>query len=105
MTFSIGIFDGTELISFALAFAALIIIVFLYFLKKPPKEEKELMRRQYKNLIFFIFIFIFLNRFLTNAEAIAYKQFFNLLEHLSSLIASIIAVRFSYMIMRSGPNR
>lgn len=105
MAFSIEIFDVTELISFAIAFAALIIIVFLYFFKKPSKEEKELLDRQYKSLIFLIFLFIFLNRFFTNVEAIAYKQFFNLLEHLSSLIASIIAVRLSYMIMRSGPNR
>lgn len=104
MAFSIKVFDGTELISFAVAFIALVVIIYLYFLKKPSKQVKAHLGRQSKNLIFLIFLFIFFNRFFTNVEAIAYKELFNLLEHLSSLTASLIALRLSWMVMKGGSN-
>ena len=103
-------FDTTELVSFFIAFIAMIIIIYLFFLignksKKINKKTDKQLDKYSIRLVFFIFLFIFLNRFFTNVEAIAYKTVFNLLEHLSSLAAGLTAIVFSWNGIRGGKNR
>lgn len=95
-------FDATELASFFVAIFGFAIICYLYFFKKkkPSKLEKGAAR-----MLLLIFLFIFLNRLFTNAEAIAYKPFFNMLEHLSSLAAGVIAVMLSWSGIKGDKNR
>jgi hypothetical protein len=86
-------FDTTEFVSLIAASIGLLITVYFYFFKK-VKDYKEGMLDV--RLIFFIFIFLFLNRFFTNIEALGYKPFFNLLEHISSALAAISAAILSW---------
>ena len=87
------VFDASEFMSLIVASIGLLIIIYFYFFKK-VKEDKEALIDV--RLILIIFIFLFLNRFFTNIEALAYKHFFNLLEHTSSALAGIAAVTLSW---------
>ena len=83
------IFDTTEFISLIVTTIGLLIITFIYFLKGIKKNKEDLFDVR---LIFIIFIFLFLNRLFTNIEALYYKEFFNLLEHISSALAGLTAI-------------
>lgn len=82
-------FDATEFISLFVASIGFLIIISIYFFKGINKEKEDLLDIR---LIFIIFLFLFLNRLFTNIEALFYKEFFNLLEHLSSALAGIAAI-------------
>jgi len=86
-------FDTTEFISLIAASIGLLIIIYFYFFKKVKGDKEGLLDVR---LIFIIFIFLFLNRFFTNIEALGYKPFFNLLEHISSALAAISAAILSW---------
>ena len=88
-------FDTSELISFIAAFIGLLVIAYTYFSKHFFRQKIPLYKSPVK-LMLIIFLLIFLNRFFTNIEAIAYKDFFNLLEHLSSLTMGVTAIIFSW---------
>lgn len=89
----IFIFDTTEFISLIVTFIGFLFIIYLYFFKGVKKNKEDLLDVK---LIFIIFIFLFLNRFFTNIEALGYKPFFNLLEHISSALAGISATILSW---------
>lgn len=82
-------FDTTEFISLIAASIGLLIIIYFYFFKKVKEDKEGLLDIR---LIFIIFIFLFLNRFFTNIEALGYKPLFNLLEHTSSALAGVTGV-------------
>ena len=86
-------FDTTEFISLIVTFLGFVIIIAIYFFKGVKKDKKDLFDVR---LIFIIFVFLLLNRFFTNIEALAYKPFFNLLEHISSALAGISAAILSW---------
>ena len=83
------VFDASEFTSLIVASIGLLIIIYFYFFKKVKEDKKTLIDVR---LILIIFILLFLNRFFTNIEALAYKPFFNLLEHISSALAGVIGV-------------
>lgn len=89
-------FDTGELISFIAAFICLLIIAYNYFFKQKKGNASLSLDKYSVRLMLIIFLFIFLNRFFTNIEAVAYKELFNLLEHLSSLAAGLTAIIFSW---------
>ena len=91
---AIYVFDTSEFISLIAAFIGLLVIAYLYFFRHAKRNKS--FNKSSVQLMFLIFLFVFFNRFFTNVEALAYKSFFNLLEHLSSLAASCIAVVFSW---------
>ena len=93
MAISLDVFDTTELISFIVAFAAFLAINYLYFTNRDGKKGFD---RKYLGLIYGLFLFILLNRFFTNIEAVAYKEIFNLLEHLSSAIAGLVGIMLGW---------
>lgn len=87
-------FDLTEFVSLIVAVIGFAIILYLYFKRTKSMDiSKDLIEWK---LMFAIFFFILLNRFFTNIEALAYKLFFNYLEHISSALAGIMAVVFSW---------
>ena len=86
-------FDTSEFISLIVASIGFLIIVYFYFFKNIKKDKEDLVDVR---LILIIFIFLFFNRFFTNIEALAYKPFFNLLEHVSSGLASLAAIILSW---------
>jgi len=89
-------FDTSELISFIAAFIGLLVIAYIYFFKQ-KKEKKSMLSYKFSlKLMLIIFLLMFLNRFFTNIEAVAYKDSFNLLEHLSSLTMGVAAIIFSW---------
>jgi len=81
-------FDFTEFISLVVTFIGLLIILYLYFFKNIKEDKNGLLDVR---LMLIIFIFLFLNRFFTNIEALYYKEFFNLLEHISSVLGGFTA--------------
>lgn len=85
-------FDPTELASLIVISIGLLIIIYLYFFKNVKEDKEGLFDVK---LLLLIFIFLFFNRIFTNIEALYYKEFFNLLEHISSLLAGATAVIFS----------
>ena len=89
----IFIFDTTEFISLIVASIGFLFIIYLYFFKGVKKNKEDLFDVR---MIFIIFILLFLNRFFTNIEALYYKEFFNLLEHISSALAGIFATILSW---------
>jgi len=97
-------FDTTEFISLIAASVGLIIIIFIYLFRKRANASNRLLDTTSVSLMLLIFLFIFFNRLFTNVEAIAYKPFFNLLEHLSILTASIISFIVSWLGIRGGSN-
>ena len=88
-------FDTSEFISLMVALAGLSVVVYSYFFRKTSKAQSNKLDKTSVYLLFLIVIFMVFNRVFTNVEALDYKPFFNLLEHLSSLIASIIALKLS----------
>jgi len=86
-------FDTTEFISLIITSIGFIIVIYLYYFKNIKEDKDGLFDLR---LMLIIFIFLFLNRFLTNIEALAYKPFFNLLEHISSALAGVTATIFSW---------
>ena len=86
-------FDTSEFISLIVASIGFLIIIHLYFFKNIKEDKDGLFDVR---LMLIIFIFLFLNRFFTNIEALAYKSFFNLFEHISSGLASLAAIVLSW---------
>jgi len=89
-------FDTSELISFIAAFIGLLVIAYIYFFKQKKEKKSMLSYKSPVKMMRLIFLFLFINRLFTNVEAIAYKDFFNLLEHLSSLTMGVAAIIFSW---------
>ena len=87
------IFDVTEFVSLIIASIGLLIIISLYFFKNIKEDKDGLFDVR---LMLIIFIFLFLNRFFTNIEALYYKEFFNFLEHVSSGLAGLAAIILSW---------
>ena len=87
------IFDVTEFVSLIIASIGLLIIISLYFFKNIKEDKDGLFDVR---LMLIIFIFLFLNRFFTNIEALYYKEFFNFLEHVSSGLAGFAAIMLSW---------
>ena len=87
------IFDVTEFVSLIIASIGLLIIISLYFFKNIKEDKDGLIDVR---LMLIIFIFLFLNRFFTNIEALYYKEFFNFLEHISSSLAGLAAIMLSW---------
>lgn len=87
------VFDPTEFVSLILASIGLLVIIYLYFFKNVKKDKEGLIDVR---LMLIIFIFLFLNRFFTNIEVLYYKEFFNLLEHISSALAGVFAILLSW---------
>lgn len=83
------VFDPTEFVSLIIAFMGLLFIIYFYFFKNIKKDKEGLIDVR---LMLIIFIFLFLNRFFTNIEVLYYKEFFNLLEHISSALAGVFAI-------------
>lgn len=83
------VFDPTEFASLIIAFMGLLFIIYFYFFKNIKKDKEGLIDVR---LMLIIFIFLFLNRFFTNIEVLYYKEFFNLLEHISSALAGVFAI-------------
>ena len=82
-------FDPTEFISFIVASIGFLVILYLYFFKKIKNDKEGLLDVR---LILIIFMFLFLNRLFTNVEVLAYKTFFNLLEHISTVLAASFSI-------------
>ena len=97
-------FDLTEFISFIAVSIGLIIILYSYFFKKPKNSSNQLLDKHSVRIMLIIFLFIFFNRLFTNVEALAYKSFFNLLEHLSSSMAGIMSMILSWSVFRGVKN-
>lgn len=93
-------FDTSEFIGFVIALVGLLVIAYTYFFKQRKSTKSAPSGESSVKLMLIIFLLIFLNRFFTNIEAIAYKELFNLLEHLSSLIAGFTAVAFSWKVAK-----
>ena len=88
------IFEPIELITFGV-----ILVSFVLFLRTYLKNKES--NKEIWNCLFVIGVFILLNRIFTNIEVLAYGDLFNLLEHLSMLLASVVFVYFSWMLNRS----
>ncbi|HLC50110.1 MAG TPA: hypothetical protein VJI97_01660 [Candidatus Nanoarchaeia archaeon] len=82
---TIGPFDIIEIVTLAISLAAFLLILKAHNEKINTPESKKLWMQ-----FLLIAFFILLNRIFTNVEVLAYKPFFNLLEHLSTLIAAFI---------------
>lgn len=87
------VFDTTEFISLIVASIGLLIVTYLYFFKNIKEDKYGLLDVR---LMLIIFVFLFLNRFFTNIEALYYKEFFNFLEHISSGLAGLVAIMLSW---------
>ncbi len=89
------IFDVMELITFVFTLIAFIFILIAYF-KSRQKSKKP--------WIYFLIIsgFVLLNRLFTNIEVLAFKDFFNLLEHLSVVLAALVFVYVSWLAYKGG---
>ena len=87
------VFDTTEFISLIVASIGLLIVTYLYFFKNIKEDKYGLLDVR---LMLIIFVFLFLNRFFTNIEALYYKEFFNLVEHLSSALGGVAAFILSW---------
>ena len=61
------VFDTTEFISLIVASIGLLIILYLYFFKNIKEDKYGLLDVR---LMLIIFVFLFLNRFFTNIEAL-----------------------------------
>lgn len=83
----IGPFDTIEVITFAFNLAAFFFIYKAYISSIGGPEIKRFWR-----LFLLIAIFFLLNRFFTNIEAIGARDFFNLIEHMSTLVAGLLFV-------------
>ena len=86
-------FDISEFISLIVTSIGFLIIIYLYFFKNIKEDKDGLFDVR---LMLIIFLFLFLNRFFTNIEALAYKPLFNLLEHISSSLAGLAAVMLGW---------
>ncbi len=93
------VFDLTEFISFIVSALAMLYLLYEYF-SKGKREEKE--SGFSVGLLLLIATFVFFNRLFTNAEAIAYKEVFNLLEHLSMLVAAFFAIALAWRGFKNG---
>ena len=87
------VFDTSEFISLIVASIGFLIIIYLYFFKNIKEDKNGLLDVR---LMLIIFVFLFLNRFFTNIEALYYKEFFNFLEHVSSSLAGLAAIMLSW---------
>ncbi len=87
------IFEIIELITFVFALIAFIFVLSAYFKRQQAAESKKLW------LCFLLIAgFFLLNRTFTNIEALFFRDFFNLLEHLSILAAASIFVHVSWLV-------
>ncbi len=89
------IFDTIELITFAFALIAFIFILIAYF--KSQRKSKKLLGG-----FLLVACFILLNRIFTNIEVLFFKDFFNLLEHLSVALAALVFVLVGWWIYKGG---
>ncbi len=93
------VFDPTEFASLLVSIIGMSYLLYAYFYKKKKYEEES-------NFSLGIFLcvvaFVFLNRIFTNVEAIAYKELFNLLEHLAMLLSGLFAIALAWGGMRHG---
>jgi hypothetical protein len=88
-------FDVIELITFVFTLIAFIFILIAYF--KSRQKSKKLWA-----CFLIIACFILLNRLFTNIEALAFKNFFNLLEHLSVAAAALTFVIIIWLVYEGG---
>ncbi len=84
------IFGIIELITFVFASIAFILILIAYF-KAVQRKSKKLIGG-----FLLVACFILLNRLFTNIEVLAFKEFFNLLEHLSVVLAALVFILVSW---------
>ncbi len=84
------IFSVIELITFVFTLIAFILILIAYF--KLEQKSKRLWA-----YFFIIVFFILLNRVFTNIEALAFKELFNLLEHLCIILAALVFVHVTWL--------
>ncbi len=89
------IFSIIELITFIFMLIAFIFILIAYF--KSQRKSKKLIGG-----FLLVVGFILLNRLFTNIEALAFKEFFNLLEHLSVVLAALVFVLVSWLAYKGG---
>ena len=89
------IFDAIELITFVFALIAFILILIASF--KSTQKSKKL-------CIYFLVIslFILLNRIFTNIEALFFRDFFNLLEHLCIVAAALTFIFMAWLAYKGG---
>jgi len=76
-------FQTLELVSLGLALLALAFMIVVYM-----KERGKPGARKILKAFVMVYLFVFLNRFFTNAEAVAFREVLNLLEHLSIVLAA-----------------
>ncbi len=88
------IFDVIELITFVFAFIAFIFIIMAYFMQK---QQKKL-----PGGFLVISLFVLLNRIFTNIEALFFRDFFNLLEHLCIAAAALTFVFMAWLTYKRG---
>ena len=89
------IFDVIELITFVFALIASILILVAYF----RSIEKS---RKLVGGFLAASSFILLNRIFTNIEALFFRDFLNLLEHLSVALAALVFVYVSWSAYKGG---
>jgi MFS-type transporter involved in bile tolerance (Atg22 family) len=83
----IGPFDTIEVITLLIN-----LIAFLYIYKAYKEGINTPESKKFWTYFLLIATFVLLNRIFTNVETLAFKSFFNLVEHLSTLVAAFIFV-------------
>jgi hypothetical protein len=91
------IFEVMELITFVFAFIAFIFILSAFFKSMQTAKSKKIW-------VYFLIIgfFILLNRIFTNIEALFFRDFFNLLEHLCVAAAALTFVFMAWLAYKGG---
>ena len=84
---NIGPFDAIEIITFAFNLISFLFICKAYYASTDNPEIKKFWK-----LFLLIAVFFLLNRFFTNIEAIGLIDIFNVLEHVSILVAGLLFV-------------
>ena len=82
---SIGPFDTIEIVTFVFN---LIAFFFIYKAYVTVIDNPEI--KKFWKLFLLISVFFLLNRFFTNLEAIGLRDIFNILEHISILVAGAV---------------
>lgn len=91
-------FETLEIINFLIILSA-----FIFALKAYLRGSKDIKLSRLIHFVLIITTFVLLNLFFTNIEGLFFRAFFNTLEHLSILMASIFFVIMTWKI-RYHPN-
>jgi len=94
---ALAVFDAIEVVTFVFSLIAFIFILKAYLGQTQTRTSKRLWT-------YFLIIasLILLNRIFTNIEALFYRDIFNLLEHLSIVVAAIAFVYITRATNKGG---